>query len=259
MQLQYAMSMWNFKHYADKLSLERLAELIRELGWGFEVWAEWEDEHNLFDEIGRKRLKAAIGDAPLSLHGDNKTGFEHHKMQIDAADYCGAEIIVVHANHLMPPGSSKRDLHKVDTALVEDIIDYAASSGVTIALENSKDELAPFAAVFEKVDGLKFCLDTGHVYKSPHSMAEILTALQDRLVHLHLEDILLPIEKDLPVPGTEHYTPGTGGIPRDDWELIVQSLHDIDFDGMAVFEIRPRNPFQTVSMGMSFFEDLLGS
>ena len=257
MQILYAVSTWNFSHYARTLSFERLAAHIRELGWGIEVWANWEEEQNLFDKIGRERLKTAVGNMPLSLHGDNKTGFEHHKMQVNAASHCGAGIIVVHATHFMPPGTAKEDLHMVDLAVVGDIVEYASSKGVTIALENSsKGDLVPFVSIFERVDGLKFCLDTGHVYGTPYSMAEILEPLKHRLAHLHLEDILLPIEEDLPVTNGMHYTPGTGGIPRDDWDLIRDTLRDIGFDGMGVFEIRPRNPFQTFRLAKSYFDNV---
>lgn len=257
MRIQYAMSMWNFTHYADNISLERLAALIREMGWGVEFWVHWQDEHCLFDEMGRKRLKAATEGMPLSLHGAGEPAWEHHKMQIDAAAFCDARLIVVHAVHFMPPGSAKGDIQKVDVDLIERTVEYAQSKGVMICLENTAYELAPFVSIFEKVKGLKFCLDTGHVYNSPHSMAEILDALGPRLVHLHLEDIILPAEDGIPLAKNGHFTPGTGGIPLDDWQLLRSTLMEVDYDGIGVFEIRPRNPFQTVKMGEDFFENLM--
>jgi hypothetical protein len=40
--------------------------------------------------------------------------------------------------------------------------------------------------------------------------------------------------------------------------LLVATLREIDFDGTAVFEIRPRNPYQTAYLGRRFFDSLLG-
>jgi sugar phosphate isomerase/epimerase len=108
------------------------------------------------------------------------------------------------------------------------------------------------------VDGLKICLDVGHIYFTSESMQAYLSALKTRIIHLHLQDILTPAEVGLPNRGTDHYTPGTGGIPAEDWHLLVATLREIDFDGTAVFEIRPRNPYQTAYLGRRFFDSLLG-
>jgi sugar phosphate isomerase/epimerase len=53
-----------------------------------------------------------------------------------------------------------------------------------------------------------------------------------------------------------HYALGTGGIPLQDWELLTATLQEIGFDGTAVFEIRPRNPYQTARLGQHFLENL---
>ena len=56
----------------------------------------------------------------------------------------------------------------------------------------------------------------------------------------------------------DHYTPGTGGIPQAEWKLLAQTLKEIDFDGIAVFEIIPRNPLQNTVLGKRFLEGILG-
>jgi sugar phosphate isomerase/epimerase len=89
-------------------------------------------------------------------------------------------------------------------------------------------------------------------------MTAYLSALKTRIVHVHLQDILTPVEAGLPSSGRDHYTPGTGGMPVEDWQLLVATLGEIDFEGTAVFEIRPRNPYQTAYQGRCFFDSLLG-
>ena len=69
----------------------------------------------------------------------------------------------------------------------------------------------------------------------------------------------LPGEAEMPHALRDHYTPGTGGIPTDDWHLLASTLRALDFRGMAVFEIRPRNPYHTARLGRQFFQDVLGS
>ena len=86
-----------------------------------------------------------------------------------------------------------------------------------------------------------------------------MPTLKDNIIHLHFQEILS--DPELELLGKEniildHYTPGTGGIPLEDWVLLKSTLDQIDFQGMAVFEIQPRNPLQTALLGKIFFEEL---
>ena len=74
-----------------------------------------------------------------------------------------------------------------------------------------------------------------------------------------LQDILGPQEIVLPLAGKDHFELGTGAIPTEDWELLASVLDEIDFKGIAVFEIRPRRPLQTALRAHTFFESLLGN
>jgi hypothetical protein len=59
---------------------------------------------------------------------------------------------------------------------------------------------------------------------------------------------------DLPNAGPGHYLLGTGGIPADDWALLAETLREIDFEGMAIFELRPRTPYQMAGLGVGFID-----
>ena len=176
-------------------------------------------------------------------------GFEAQQAQIDTAHDLGASVLVVHSDEFYAG-----DSRKLGVALCRDVVAYARERSVCIALENGQ---LPFLKMaLEAVDDLRICLDVGHVYLTEDTMRAFLAELRGHIVHLHLQDTLTPVEAGLPGAGLDHYTPGTGGIPLEDWHLLAAALQEIGFDGTAVFEIRPRNPYQTAVLGRRFFADL---
>jgi sugar phosphate isomerase/epimerase len=253
--IQYAISLWNFSHYARVDSLEEELHHIRECGCGVELWRDrFPEIQNIYSKSLRMRLKQALGDLPVSLHTARVHGFAEHRTQVDIAHDLGAHVVVVHPDEFFADGPGT-----LDVALCRDLVAYATESGVRIALENVvfDDQLPFLEQAIEAVDGLKICLDVGHVYRTDWPLCDYLTTLKSHIAHLHLEDTLSPAEIGSPAARPEHYTPGSGGIAREDWELLVATLVEIGFDGMAVFEIRPRNPYQTASLGMRFIDGLV--
>jgi sugar phosphate isomerase/epimerase len=187
---------------------------------------------------------------PVTMHSAIVRTFEEQRAQIETASDLGAGVLVVHSDEFFV-GDSRH----LDVALCRDVVAYAGEHGVCIALENG--QLPFLEEALAAVEDLRFCLDVGHVYLTDGTMQAFLAALAGRIVHLHLQDILTPAEAGLPGAGLDHYTPGTGGIPLEDWRLLAAYLQEIDFDGTAVFEIRPRNPYQTAILGRRFFNGLL--
>jgi len=253
MQIKYAVSLWNYYHYANVPSLERILALLREQGYGVEIWAEWQEEKNLFDEICRKRLKQALDGMPVSLHTTTVANtLELHKKQIDTAAYVGADVVVIHPSDIPAKGGSG-----LDVALAREAVDYASDQGVKIALENVFGPLSDLVDAVEKTEGLGICLDVGHVSFTEDPMRAYLDALQERIIHLHIQDILPETEAHLPGAWRDHYIPGTGGISEQDWRLVIASLKAIDFRGTAVFEIHPRGPLHTALLAKTFLEGLV--
>jgi len=275
MKITYGITILNFRPFASAPSLERVIGMIRQADYGVELYPKWKDEPELCDLIGRRRVKPLVEGMTTSFHASGAWTFELHKKQIDTAVEWGAKVMVVHPCHLAsevnpsPDMLLTRDLTvrnlsnhfdtmPPDISLTRDVVAYANECGVRIALENSPG-LDFVTQAVDKVDGLGICLDVGHVYlQHEHTMRDYLDALKDRLVHLHLQDILSDLEIGLPV-GRDHYLPGTGGIPRADWERLAETLKDIDYHGMGVFEIQPRHPLQMAVLATKFMENLLGT
>ncbi len=249
MKLKYAISLWNYYHYSNPLSLERTIEEVRREGYGIEIWGAWQEETNLYDETVRGRLTSILRNMTTSVHTANVKTFEDHRMQIDAAAEWGARVIVFHKANLDLEGTDK-----LDTVLCRDIVAYAGDRQVKVALENGP--LSFLSAAIEKVDDLSICLDVGHVYNTPEPMSSYLATLKERLIHVHIQDILPSEEKGV-TSFRDHYIPGTGGIPQKDWELVLSVLNEINFEGVAVFEIRPRKPLQTALIARKFLSNLL--
>jgi len=249
MAIRYSISLWNFTHYAKPLSLERIIDNVRQQGFGIELWPSHPGEEDLYDAIGRKRIKPWVKGMTVSLHtAGHVNNFEQHRKQIDAAVDYDAEVLVLHPENLCRAGETTLDVETCGR-----IVEYAQQGGVKLALENGP--LAFLSNAIQQVPGLYICLDTGHVYLSgPGSMAEYLSVIKGRLVHMHAQDTASPRHKALPLAWLDHYAPGDGGIPSDDWASIRATLKEIDFNGIAVFEVHPRNPFELAHDAMRFVE-----
>ncbi|MHC4983587.1 MAG: sugar phosphate isomerase/epimerase family protein [Planctomycetota bacterium] len=252
MRITYSISQWNFFHYANQPSLERVIASVREQGYGFELWGSWADERDLYDEVGRRRLAGPLAGMAVSLHTGfgYAENFERYKNMIDTAAHLKAKAVVLHPGDL-----SAGETNGPDAELVKRAAEYGRLRGVTLTLENGSFEF--LAAAFGMSDSLGFCLDVGHVYFEKHTMREYLDAFKSRLVHLHVQEVLPADEATIPRVFSDHYIPGTGGIPIEDWKLLVETLKEIDYHGIAVFEIQPRNPLQTAFLGTRFMENLL--
>lgn len=251
MRIRYAISLWNFTHYTRVPNLERVIPEIRRQGYGVELWGFSHDETDLFDEAGRRRVKPLLEGMTVSLHTRAGREVAMHRKQIDAAQDFAAEGIVLHPANLC----AESDHDALDMELTRRIVDYAAERNVKLILENGKLDFLLQAV--EKVPELGICIDTGHVYNQGSTLREYLKHLKHRLMHLHLQDIVPPADKGLPLAYEDHYRPGTGGIPAADWKHLADTLKEIDFDGVAVFEVRPPGPFQLAPGAEAYFESVL--
>jgi sugar phosphate isomerase/epimerase len=250
LNITFSVSLWNYYHYAFVPELNKLTEILREQGYGIELWGSWKNE-DIYSPEWRSRLKQITQGMRVSLHSTGSaTTIELHKKQIDTAAEVGAKVIVNH-----PEDFYFNTTPEFNEELCNKAVEYAETNGVKLALENGK---LPFlVTAINKVPELNICLDVGHVYFMTEPMTEFLSTLKNRLIHLHIQDILPKIEDNLPHTGKDHFIPGTGDIPTKDWQLIMKTLKEINYDGIAVFEIQPRNTLQTAFLGKNFIQKLI--
>jgi len=237
----YRISLWNYTHYVTQPALEEAVAEIADAGFGVELWPGWHDVPDLFDPGMRDRLRMLLKGIRSSWHSGDVTDLEGHMRQIDCAADVGSDVIVVHPGNMLVSGDNP------DYGFARNVVAYARERGVILCLENGP--LHVIEAAHEHVDELKFCLDTGHTYQGREGfgMPAYLDVMKPRLAHLHIQDTL---------PEGDHYTPGVGTIPRQDWEYLLQTLDDINFRGAWVLEIRPLRPLRIAEQTVAFFRSL---
>jgi sugar phosphate isomerase/epimerase len=186
----------------------------------------------------------------IAFHTAGGNDFAFHKKQIDAAADYGARVLVLHADDLVDKSSA------LDIELGRKVVSYASERGIDLALENG--ELSFLIDAVQNIEGMKICLDLGHIYFTSDPLEKYLKAFKDRIIHLHIHDAFPQGHESTAHTFKEHYIPGTGKIPKDDWNLLISALKEIDFEGMAVFEIAPRDPLQIAFIARDFMKQLQG-
>ncbi len=251
MQIRFAVSTWNYTHYASIAPLDAIINELRVHDYGIEMWPSWGWEAALKDHATRLRLRETLSGMAVSMHTGGVSSREEHAAQIDAAAELGATVLVLHPSDICIP----EDEDRPDVPLARWVAAYAEDRGVKAALENGQ---FPFIEeTLESVAGMNACLDVGHVYLTDQPMSRFLDVMAPRLVHLHLQDTRSALEMTLNDAPKDHCIPGTGGIPDADWQLFVARLRQIDFEGTAVLEIRPRSVLQSALLGRTFVSSLL--
>ncbi len=146
----------------------------------------------------------------------------------EAANLLGADVVVVH-----PPFRWQRSYA---TRFVEGVRQLAASSGVTIAVENMYPWRAPGGGEFQAykpswdpsdLDYDHLTLDLSHAATARQSALELVRRWDDRLAHVHLTDGN-GSAKD------EHLLPGRGSQRAD---AVLAELARRGYRGHVVLEV----------------------
>jgi sugar phosphate isomerase/epimerase len=256
MNMNLSLSIWNFSHNTNILSLEDIAEFARAQSYGLEIWPEYGEWADLFDAQTIKKVKPVFEGVALSLHTRTaQNTLDRQKAQIDAAFQYGADILVLHPDDLYFSGTREANLDLANQAL-----SYAEGAGVRLALENGQFDF--LSDIHQQIETIEFCLDIGHVYLVPETMKQFLDLLKNRINHLHFHDSLYPYEAIKIQPDwmfIDHHIPGTGVISEEDWRLVFTTMAEVNYQGSAVLEVRPYHPFQAVSLGMDKIKSLMES
>jgi len=136
------------------------------------------------------------------------------------------------------------DFPPSEDALALELIDHAETWGVDLAIHNHGPE-ATYAtvedvlAVLEEYDDdrLGACVDTGHFLRADQSVEDVIPALGDRVLALHL--------KDFDDEGTE-VVPGAGRVDLDELAALLDAHSEFDRPLVVEYEADPENPTPAV-------------
>lgn len=191
---------------------------------------------NYLDADERRRLKTALQAEHLRIdtihgpRGDKQDSLEQLTATAYAASDLGARVVVFHATEF--------DLEAKDLCATTDLIlatcealePVARATSVTFALENVMP--GPATTLVQMVlphlppESFGFCYDSAHDQIDGPRPFDLLDALQDRVVAVHLSDRIRAFE--------DHVSPGDGFI---NWPELTARLRATSFSGPLLFEV----------------------
>lgn len=198
---------------------------------------------------GRRRVADAASDRGLSVPSVSTTvhweyplsatdsrreeGLSLAQTMVDAAEALGADTV------LIVPGVLEADVpyeraYDVALATIRDLAQYAAGTGVTVALENVGNDMFASPLEFrEFVDDaaqagpVGVYLDVGNLLYYGQHPAHWLDAMGDRVAKVHV--------KGFTRDGGTTY-PLVGDV---DWPAVRTALDDVGYDGWVTAEVPP--------------------
>ena len=189
--------------------------------------------HSLHSPTERDLAPGRESGVPISISDTERIrrldAVDEVKRALDVAERIPFQFLVQHIGH----GRQMADPRKLDAAFtsLENLSMFAKARGVTIALENTPDELgAPSSLQHFITDthlhDLKFCFDTGHAHMD-EGVAGGFEAMRERVVTAHIHDN--HGEKD------EHLLPFDGTI---EWDAALRRIAGAAQPVAFVFEIK---------------------
>lgn len=246
MRIRYAVSTMVFWWREHHLSLEQECEYLKSLGFGVELWPTLKG-HNECRYQKRRwlRLREATKGMLVSLHSRNDgPTLEEWNEQIECAEMLGANIVTD-----LPSLCVSDELGIADWGFGSEVVKIADQHKVTLAVETGS--LNAIKQLGDKFDSIRYCLDTGVSNLDPQfTFKNYVDALAERIVHLHLTDNYG--RRD------DHEPPGLrGGIPRENWDYLLNALSKSDNDVIGSFEMFPCMPEVMIRQASEFMFDIL--
>ncbi len=189
--------------------------------------------HSLHSPTERDLAPGRESGVPISISDPERIrrldAVDEIKRALDVAEHIPFQFLVQHIGH----GRQMADPRKLDAAFtsLENLSMFAKARGVTIALENTPDELGAPASLHHFITDthlhdLKLCFDIGHAHVED-GVAAGFEAMRERVVTAHIHDN--HGDKD------EHLVPFDGTIQ---WDLALRAIAGATQPVPFVFEIK---------------------
>jgi len=228
------------------LSLEQECEFLRSQGLGIELLPFIKGDNDCrYSRRNWPRLSAATDGMLVAMRcRDDGPTLEQWREQIECAKLLGANI-VADLRSLRIPEEADVD----GCNFTADVIRAAEDNSVKLCLETGRLEI--LKQVGKRFDSISYCLDCGYINLDTESgFRKYVDDLAEKVRHVHLTDNYGRID--------DHEPPGLrGGISRENWEYLLNSLSKYDNDVVGSFEMCPSMPAVMIRQASEFLFDEL--
>ena len=256
MKLVLTVSTWNFKHLADQYASPlRALERIQSLGFGAELWLNWQARPDWADREHWEQLRGLLRHRRwLSLHTRNQR--ERMLEELELLAYLGGRVLVAHPCVLSQVAyRQERPARHPDLGFIRELAAAAREYGVLLAVENIfgrefLDLTLRGVESYDEAGGLGICIDLGHAElrrgEPGQGPVELIRDFGQAVVHLHVHDV---------ADGRDHLPLGAGQM---DYAAIAEALAEVDFQGTAALELQAADPVAAAEAGWALLRRQFG-
>ncbi|MFB0524803.1 MAG: sugar phosphate isomerase/epimerase family protein [Phycisphaerae bacterium] len=246
MQIRYVVSTMVFWWREHPLSFEQECQFLKSLGFGVELWPNIRGQNDCrYDKRNWSRLTAATQDMLVAMRSrTDQPTLAQWAEQIECAKLLRANIVAELQSLGIVAGCDSNGWE-----FAAEVAKLAEMNNVKLCLETG--HLPTLKKVGEKFESFWYCLDTGYANLDPQfSFRQYVDDLAPRVAHLHLTDNYGQMD--------DHEPPGLqGGIPRENWDYLLNVLSDRDNDVVGSFEMYPCMPGVMIRQASEFVFDVL--
>ncbi|UCF14640.1 MAG: TIM barrel protein [Phycisphaerales bacterium] len=246
MRIKYVVSTMVFWGREHPLSFEQECQFLASLGFGIELWPSIKSQSECrYDRRNWARLATATEGMEVVMRSrDDDPTLDQWAEQIECAKLLGACIVTDLRSLGIPV---EQDLNGCGFA--DDVVKLAEQHGVKLCVETGPLPILKQAG--EKFESIRYCLDTGYAHLDPeNSFRQYVDELAPRTSVVHLTDNYGQMD--------DHEPPGLqGGVPRDEWDYLLEVLNQYDNDVVGSLEMCPCMPSVMIRQASEFLFDTL--
>jgi len=246
MRIKYVVSTMVFWWREHPLSFEQECQFLKSLGYGIELWPNIRGQNDCrYERRNWLRLAAATADMQVSMRSrTDQPTLEQWAEQIECAKLLKANIVAEFQSLGIAAGRESDS-----NGFAAEVVKLAEDNNVKLCIETGP--LPTLKEIGKKFESVWFCLDTGYANLDPQfPFRQYVDELATKVAHLHLTDNYGQTD--------DHEPPGLhGGIPREDWDYLLNSLSKHDNNVIGSFEMCPCMPGVMIRQASEFVFDVL--
>lgn len=213
------------------------------------VFVQWYDKEFEIDQLSQVKLCKENNLNIIFAHlgyqkineiwtADGEYFVERYKKDILDCHNLGIDMVVMHAcSKSEAPSPNELGLNRFSQ-----IVDYAKTLGVKVAIENTKIK-SHVEYLLDNIDNLGLCFDVGH-YHAHFNDDWNIEKYNNRVFCVHLHD-------NHGNNIDEHLLPYDGTI---DWLKIIEKLNSLNYKGPITMELCYRNDYLNININDFYLE-----